>query len=119
MDSGSLVDAHVLLVARLVPLVLATERFVFVREHKLVWQVILIEVVDEIPEALLVLLFIPQVIQLNLEVQLVVEQVADVFEQTSRTQKARLHGLAACTVLLVTTSQSCIRPVDHLTNCHP
>ena len=51
---------QVLLRFRLVLLAILFESPVFIWENELVRQVILVEVVDEIPEALLVLLFRPE-----------------------------------------------------------
>ena len=55
-----LVDVDRLLASHLIPLHVSLKLLVFVREHELVRQVILVEVVDKIPETLLVLLFRPE-----------------------------------------------------------
>ena len=76
---SSLLDPDGLLAALLVALELALELLALVGQDELVRQVVLVEVVDQVPEALLALLAQPQIIELHLKLGLL-EHPADVLK---------------------------------------
>ena len=69
---GTAFDAHGLFAASFVALQVPLKLFVLVGQHELVGQVIFVEVVDKIPETLLVLLFRTEQVEVDLEVPFVV-----------------------------------------------
>ena len=99
------------LAPRLVAPQISFKRLVFVGQYELIRQVVLVEVVNQVPEQLLVLLRVPQLHQIYLKVALL-QHLADVLEQTTRTLKLGLKVVVASAPVFAGTGLS----VDLLAN---
>lgn len=115
-----LVDVDGLLAAHLVPLHVPLKLLVLVREDELVGQMILIEVIDQVPEALLVQIIAAEPTQVHLEVPISVQFLANVLVEHGCTLELsfELSVTSLCDAALVShsTNDLWIGPVDLLTD---
>ena len=103
----------------LIPLQVPLELLVFIRQHKLVWQVILIEVVDQVPKALLVLWTRSEEAQVHLEVPLLVKLVTYVIVKTGGRLEVSFELFVPTAPLIVLAELMPARAtVDLLTYCN-
>ena len=92
-------QGDLLLSSRLVALQLPFKLFVFVGEDELIRQMILIEVIDKVPEETLVLCIASQLTQIDLIVTLA-QHLANVFKQAASALEINFELLVAVIALL-------------------
>ena len=87
-----MLSADLFLTSCLIPLEVTLELLGLVRQDEFVWQMVLVKVVDQVPESFLIILESAQVNQINFKV-LLAQHLRDIMEQVLCTHKVRLKLL--------------------------
>ena len=87
-----MLSADLFLTACLIPFEVTLELLGLVRQDEFVWQMVLVKVVDQVPESFLIILESAQVNQINFKV-LLAQHLRDIMEQVLRTHEIRLKLL--------------------------